>query len=99
MHIVISWDIKADGANWKELNEKMKGCLSGYSWVKPLTTLYIVKIYSSEDRKQIRDDLVSVCRDNPKKVNFIMSPAMEGGSYSGWLPKSLWPKIEKRTED
>jgi hypothetical protein len=98
MHIVISWDIHAEGDRWKELNDELKECLSGYSWVKPLTTLYIVQVAARGDRIAIKDALVEICRENPKLINVVVSPAMQGGTYSGWLSKSLWPKIQKRTE-
>lgn len=99
MHIVVSWDIKAEGEQWKSLNAQLKECLSGYSWVKPLTTLYIVKVDDKEDRGLIKDSLAEVCRANPKLINLVISPAMQGGRYGGWLPKSMWPKIRERTED
>ena len=99
MHIVISWDIHAKGARWDEINDEMKECLSGYSWVKPLTTFYVVQVSGNEDRTRLKKALVDVCRNYPKMINLIVSPTMQGGSYGGWLPKSLWPKLRKRTRE
>lgn len=98
MHIVVSWDIAADGQKWNDLNQALRTCISGHSWVKPLSTLYIVQIGGVEDRVVIKDQLRSICKQNPKTVHLIVSPAIEGGGYGGWLPKRLWPKIRKRTE-
>lgn len=98
MHLIISWDIKAEEPDWASLNKKLKNCLKGYSWVKPLTTLYIVKIDSFEDRDEIRSALIEVCKGNRKKINLIISPTIEGDKYSGWLPKPMWEKIKKRTK-
>jgi hypothetical protein len=99
MHIVVSWDIKAEGEEWKALNAQLKDCLSGYSWVKPLTTLYIVKLDDNDDRQLIKDSLVRVCKTQPKLINLVISPLMQGGRYGGWLPKTMWTKIRERTED
>ncbi|MGD9874615.1 MAG: hypothetical protein AB7T27_10145 [Kiritimatiellia bacterium] len=97
LHILISWDIKEKEPRWSELNSELKKCLSGYSWVKPLTTTYIVKIPSVEHRQAIRQKLVEVCQTNAKEINLLISPAMQGGSYGGWLPKDMWEKIRART--
>ena len=99
MHFIVSWDINEEGDEWKKLNKELRGCLSGYSWVKPLTTLYIIQVEDDSERDKIRDALVEVCRNNPKKIYLLVSPAVAGGTYGGWLPKSLWPKIRKRVEE
>jgi len=98
MHCVVSWDIKAEGQRWTEINDAIKEGLSGYSWVRPLTTFYIVKVNSQGDWDFIRENIVSLAKTYSKEVNFVMSPLMDGGRYNGWLPKDIWPKIRKRTE-
>jgi hypothetical protein len=97
LHLQISWDIKASQPRWGRINEELRECLTGYSWVKPLTTTYIVQIPSLEHRQAIREKIIEVCRSNKKEVNVLISPAMQGGQYSGWLPQDLWPKVQKRT--
>jgi hypothetical protein len=96
LHLQISWDIKASEPRWSQLNKTLSECLEGYSWVKPLKTTYIVQIPSLEARKEIRERLIAVCRTHTNEINVLISPAMQGGQYSGWLPKDLWPKIQKR---
>lgn len=98
MHFVVSWDIEAEGEEWTEINAAMKEGLSGYSWVRPLTTFYIVKVGSLEDKESIYHKLIAVAKKYPREVNVVITPAMDGGTYSGWLPKDLWPKVRKRTE-
>lgn len=100
MHLAISWDIKdVENDKWKSINSQLKECLNGFSWVKPLTTFYIVKIDGPDERKDIRESLISVCKKNPKIINVIISPIMEGGKYAGWLPSSMWDKIRERTDE
>lgn len=98
MHFVVSWDIKAEGQRWTEINDAIKEGLSGHSWVRPLTTFYIVKVNSQDDWDLIRENIVTLAKTYSKELNFVMSPLMDGGRYNGWLPKDLWPKIRKRTE-
>ena len=98
MHFIVSWNIKTFGQKSNEINAAMKEGLSGYSWIRPLQTLYIVGVDSQDDWDSIRGNLVSTAKKYPRKVIFVMSPLMDGGKYSGILPKELWPKIRKRTE-
>jgi hypothetical protein len=98
MHFVVSWDIKAEGEKWKEVNKAMREAIGDYSWVRPLTTFYIIKVNSGNDWNIIQKNLVSIVKKFPEKIHFVMSPLMKGGGYNGWLPKDLWPEIRKRTE-
>ena len=98
MHFIVSWDIRVSGPKVNKINAAMKKGLSGYSWVRPLKTFYIVNVNSQDDWDSIRKSLVSTVNKYPRMVIFVMSPLMEGGKYYGILPKELWPKIRKRTE-
>lgn len=97
MHFIVSWDIKTVEPEWSRLNQLLKQGLEGYSWVKPLKTLYIIKVNSVEERTIISNAIKQVAKNNPKKINILISPLLEGGAYNGWLPVDLWEKIKKRT--
>lgn len=100
MHIIISWDIKnCEKDEWNELNEKLRECIDDYSWVKPLTTFYIIKLNSEGERKTIRESIVNVCKANKGKLNVVISPVICEGTYSGWLPHSMWDLIKERTNE
>lgn len=98
MHCVVAWNVVATGATGREVNEALRECLRGYSWVRPLPSFYIVQIADEYVWAVIRASLVEVARAHPKAVNIVVSPAMEGGTYAGWLPKKLWPAIRGRVE-
>ena len=98
MHVTLCWEIAATDERWTEINNALKGALKGYSWVRPLKTLYVVKVSSSEERKQLKDALVTVVKSVDEKVYFVLTPLMEGSGYSGWLPRDLWDKINQRTK-
>ncbi len=97
MHFLVSWDIKVAEPEWTKLNQQLKQCLEGYSWVKPLKTVYVVKVSDNEEKKAIKEKLNAVAKTNQGKINILITPLMEGGIYNGWLPVDLWDKIKKRT--
>ena len=98
MHVTLSWEITATGDRWMQVNNALKAALKGYSWVRPLKTLYVVEVKSAQDRQELKDALLAVIKATPEKVNLVITPPMEGGSYTGWLPKDLWDKINQRTK-
>lgn len=98
MHVTLSWEITATGERWTQINNALKGALKGYSWVRPLKTLYVVKVDSAEDRQELKDSLLAVIRSTQEKVHLVITPPMDGGSYTGWLPRDLWDKINQRTK-
>ena len=98
MHIVVSWDIKTAKPKWDEIDEKLKKCLEGYSWVRPLTTFYVVKTNAEADRTIIKDRLVAVAKGDSATVHIVVSPSMSGGRYDGYLPSDAWEKLNKRSD-
>ena len=98
MHLVISWDIKIGKPKWDEIDEKLKKCLDGYSWVRPLSTFYVVRTNSENDRTILKDRLVAVAKAETVTVHIIVSPSMAGGRYDGYLPTDAWEKLNKRSD-
>lgn len=96
MHVVISWDI-SNKLRWEELNDRLKSCIASHSWVKPLSTLYVVRVASLQDRDLIMQRLIDVAKQNPNDINILCTPVMSGGSYHGWLPQNMWSEILLRT--
>lgn len=98
MHLVVSWDISASGDRHTEINDNLKAGLDGYSWARPLTTFYVVRINAESDREAIRDRLVKVAGGVSEKVHVVLSPVMAGGRYDGYLPKDMWDKLNQRSD-
>lgn len=98
MHIIVSWDIKTPKPKWDEIDEKLKEALTGYSWVRPLTTFYVVRTSGEVDRNLIRDRLVKVASSAGATVHIVISPTMSGGRYDGFLPSDAWPKLNERSD-
>ena len=97
MHIAVSWDITAAGDRWKALNGQMLEVLKPYSWVRPLSTFYIVQIHTESARGTIQSALVAVAKAAPEQIHFLISPAMQGGRYDGYVPIDTWSIINERT--
>jgi len=99
VHVMVAWEIKTQDSNRKaQIRVALKDALKGYSWVRALGDVYIVKVESDDDRRSLGVGLKGIAREFGE-VNIIYSPATEGGRYNGWLPGDLWPKIRQRAED
>lgn len=98
MHLIVSWDIKTEEPAWGRVNATLVEALKPYSWVRPLTTFYVVPVTSEFDRLTLRDRLVKAAQAAaPTTVHIVISPAMSGGQYDGYLPKDYWQEIGKRS--
>jgi hypothetical protein len=100
MHFVVAWEIKSEGARWQEIDNAMKEGLTGYSWVRPLRTLYVVSVKTQDSWDSFQKNLLNIAKKFlPNEVYFIMTPLMVGGSYNGYLPEDAWAKISIRTKE
>ena len=98
MHIAITWDIGATGPRWTEIDERMRGALGQFSWVRPLTTFYGVRVAGNVDRRSIHANLLKVAKSVNEQVHFLISPLMASGRYDGYLAKDVWDKVNVRTD-
>jgi len=98
MHFVVSWDITAKGERWTAINNDLKSVIDKYSWARPLTTFYIVKVAGQSDWNVILSSLTAKANNHKETIHIVMSPLMQGGQYNGMLPADMWEKINKRTD-
>ena len=77
MHFVVSWDIQSQGTDEQEINRTMIGGLHGYSWLRLLSTFYILEVDSGHDWQTIQSRLLSIAQQYAGEVNFLMSPLYE----------------------
>ncbi len=98
MHIAVTWDISASGEIWSSINERMRDVLKPYSWARPLSTFYVVKVNGEYDRTAIREGLTAIASSSSSTVHFVVTPLMSSGSYDGYLPKDMWDNINERTK-
>jgi len=98
MHFIVAWNIAAQEPKRSEIEKALIASISGYSWVRALPFLFVVKVNSQLVSDVIRGRMIAVGERYTPVVNFILSPVTSGGSYKGFLPKDLWPKIEELTK-
>lgn len=99
MHLIVAWgyDDEATPEQRDAANSAFRECLKGFSWVRPLNQpIYLVELKAPSARKGLKDALVAVAK-NHTLANLLVSPVLPDGQYGGWLPRSMWPKIRKRT--
>ena len=74
MHFVVSWELKPQGKRSGEINSAMLEGLSGCSWLRMLSSFYIVDIDSERDWNVIHERLLATAERFKGEVNFLMSP-------------------------
>lgn len=97
MHFVISWDIKTQGERRSSIESLLFAGLKNFSWVRPLTTFYIVQINTLNDWNNLFNYFISISKYYQNEINFIMTPPMSGGRYNGLLPQNLWKDINNKS--
>jgi hypothetical protein len=96
MHCVVSWDISEGVPARSTLEQKMLTVLQPHSWIRPLTTFYIVQVAGQIAYNSMIAQLISVAQQHPNRINVVVTPLMSGGQYNGLLPGNLWPEIANR---
>lgn len=97
MHFILTYDIHASGDSRTRIEEGINQIIKQYSWVKPLTTTFIIQVNGQIEWNNIHQSLTTLAQNNQGTVNYIMTPLMQGGRYDGWLNQDLWNEINKRT--
>jgi hypothetical protein len=100
MHVVVAWHVRVESQQaGAELTAAIEAILAEHASVPVLPALHIVPVRTPDARTPLRMALVALARSRPGDVNLVVSPVIEGGTYAGWLPKSLWPQINAKTDD
>lgn len=95
MHFVAHWEFVGT-TRASVIEAELRGALSIYSWVRPLTNFYIIHVQSSEQYQSIVNVLLAIGRKYPSELHFLVTPPMAGGSYSGQVLPNFWPEINSR---
>ena len=85
-----------------DVDASMREALTGYSWVRPMRSIYVVKVRSREERDEIAESLMDEAEASEKEgladVRLMVGPAMRhGNGYDGYLPGDVWSKVNART--
>jgi hypothetical protein len=74
MHFVVSWEIKPKGSKQGEINTAMLQGIQGYSWLRLLSTFYILEVDARHDWNVVHEKLLAIAQRYQNEVNFLMSP-------------------------
>jgi len=77
LHFIVSWELKTQGNRQMEINKAMLEGLHGYSWLRLLSSFYILDIESEHDWNMIHERLLSTAERFKGEVNFLMSPVYD----------------------
>ena len=97
MHCIVSWDVSEGVPSRNTVEEGLKRVLQPLSWVRALTTFYIVHVSGQPQYQTLVTQLTAVAQQHPTRVHLVISPLMSGGQYYGFLPSDLWPEINTRS--
>ena len=101
MHLMVAWDVGGGGEVPGDVNAGVKDALGGYSWVRPMRGVMIVRIDQLGDRDEIQENLEELAGElDAEGINlrFIVSPAMARGQrYDGFLQERTWPQVNARS--
>jgi hypothetical protein len=70
----VSWEIKPKGADRGKISSAMLEGLQGYSWLRLLSTFYILEVDSQHDWNVVHEKLLAIAQRYQDDVNFLMSP-------------------------
>ena len=103
MHVMVAWDVGGGKEVPGKVNGALKEALEGYSWVRPMRGVVIVRVRDSADRDEVVDRLIKavdqVEQVEQVDVKLIVSPGMpRGWDYEGYLTEKAWKAIEDRTQ-
>ncbi len=97
MNFVMTYDLKLEGQERKDCEERIEMVLESYKYTKQLTTFFVVHIESYNQWDQILAGLSAIAKEVSGKFYFIMSPPVSGGRYNGYMPKASWNDINSIT--
>ena len=80
MHFIVSWETNPGCEQQEDINNAMLSGLDGYSWIRFLSSFYVIDIDYGSDWSAIHKNLLSIAEGFSGKVNFLMSPIYDQDS-------------------
>lgn len=103
MHIMVSWEIRLEGAEYVARDDALRASLEGKSWARALSTTYVIRLDSTSmseaitERETLLKAIVAAMGDEDQDCSVIASPPINKGMYQGWLDDSVWAEINQRS--
>ena len=80
MHFIVSWETKPGCKQEGAINDAMLAGLGGHSWIRLLSSFYVIEIDYGSDWSAIHKNLLSIAEGFSGEVNFLMSPIYDEDS-------------------
>lgn len=96
MHILVAWEIKAEGMRWTQIDDTLSEVLKRYPATKVLPTTHLIRVSTYQDRDSVMRALLRHIESMGNQVELLVSPVMEG-RYEGYLPDQIWPGVNAIT--
>ena len=77
----------------EQIRAEIAMTLDGKYTESPLEDVYVVQLADNTEWKELVSALQVIGAKYPQRLQFILTPLMEGGTYDGWIPKHMWPKL------
>jgi hypothetical protein len=100
MYFLLAFDNLSDEQEERiEVLRFFKESLQEFAWVKPLSTLYVVDCDDEELRKKLINTLSKYASEHAGKIRYIITPLIDSGHVSGYIPKKLVESLLIITKD
>jgi hypothetical protein len=99
MHFLVTWRFRNPERRNEAVIVELISAFSGQSFSKAMEDTFVVSVASQEDYKSIIGKLTQVAKDYTKEIHFMATPPISFGKYNGWLPKSVWEKVNAITSE
>jgi hypothetical protein len=98
MHMAVVWSINNFDKN-REISEQIIAILAPYERVQIFPYAYIIKIPDVGTANKVSNALVELATTWGNAFNIITTPPIIGGRYAGRMSVSLWPEINRLTDE
>jgi hypothetical protein len=95
MHLLVTWQVRTISKQ-ATLETALEGAIKPYSWVKPMSNAYVVHVTTTAEYDSVTSALIDVARSNQDDIWIVITPPMNGGRYTGWLPRNYWDEVNSR---
>jgi hypothetical protein len=90
-----------EGANASQVALSLVSVFSGYKFTQALSNVFVVGVGSVDEYVKLRDNLIDVAdelEESGNIIEMIITPPISSGKYTGWLPESKWPDVNRVSE-
>lgn len=99
MHVFVAWEHFEEPIEAERVDSYMLDLFVDNDYAKALNRLYIVKVEDDVAAKALQAkliDKVRSARESWPTLNIVISSAIPGGRYNGFIPRSRWKSINEK---